>query len=175
MTVARRASTMTKARARDTLLKSTPRPAAVPIPATPPSDNFAASTFRFYNDASALNMAGRWDGAVYLSGYVQECALKHLLLAHAGLPELQPKDFRHSAERIHHPLLNLAAGLFVRSPQVLALALRQGDVLDYQHPERRYWPDLWTQLDAEMAVNAARVLVEELVVQDLLDHGGALP
>jgi len=146
----------------------------MPIPTLPPNENFCAATLRFFDDASALVAAERWDGAVYLSGYVRECALKYLLSAHTpGLATL--KDFGHDSARMHHPLLNLAASLTLREPRALSLSLRTGCVLDHQHPHRRYWPAVWDSDDADKALEMTQEIVRDLVIGTILDHGGALP
>lgn len=147
----------------------------MPVPENAPEPDFAAAAMRFYDDASALTAVERWDGAVYLCGYVQECTLKHLLFTSVDL-QLEGQHFGHSSVRMEQPLLHLAASLGLRSPHALDLALRRGEVLDCHHPDRRYWPALWTKEDAERgALKPARELVEDLLVHDLLDHGRGWP
>ncbi len=57
-------------------------------------------------DARALFRAGRWTGAVYLSGYVLECLLKAAILSRRGLRALPEEYWRHDLRE-----LAAAAGL----------------------------------------------------------------
>lgn len=150
----------------------------MPIPTSKETDDFTAAALRFYDDATALHERERWDGVVYLCGYIQECGLKSRLtnrLERLAAPgTLKGKDFGHPAGDMTSAELTLAACTADLTPAILRAALEVGRVIDSFHPDRRYWGDYWQEADADDALRQGRELLRGLVVCDLLDHGGAL-
>lgn len=144
------------------------------IPAAPPTEDFESAALRHLDDASRLHADGRLDNAVYLSGYVQECALKAVLARREG-SAFSGKAFGHDLARLGRTELTWWAAEHIVSPHLLEEAVRADGVLAFEHPDRRYWPDLWTTSDAEEAVTQATELAWLLILAPLLDEGRALP
>lgn len=159
---------------RDTLRRNL-HAASMPSSTQDPDDDFCAAALRLHDDMLVLVEAGRHDGAVYLSGYVQECSLKAHIERHPGLPDFKGKDLGHKVGDLSTPELCLRAVLGLRSPQALEAALTQGRVIDHKHPDRRYWPDHFTKDDADHATRDATLALRELVIRPMLDRGWRLP
>ena len=140
-----------------------------------PTDDFCAAALRHHDDMLTLVASGRPDGAVYLSGYVQECCLKARIEGHPGLGGFKGKELGHAVGDLSAPELCLRAALGLRSPQALEAALTEGRVIDHEHPGRRYWPDHFTQADADEAAGDATEVLRELVIRPMLDRGWRLP
>ena len=145
----------------------------MPIPTQDPSDNFYAAAQRHFDDAVFLEQQGRSDNAIYLAGYVQECALKAYL--EGSLAQLNARDFSHNIESLGQAAQCFSSAMSIRSPRHLSQALQAGAVLDHGHPHRRYWPDLWQPQDAEDAIAQAKTLLDDLLWAPVLDRGGPLP
>lgn len=145
----------------------------MPVPTSDPPDDFCAAALRFYDDATVLRGAGRHDGTVYLCGYVQECSLKASLKV--SLPSFRGRDFGHELDSLNAPELCLQAVLRLKSRRGLEAAVTCGKEIDHQHPDRRYWPDHWSEADADRALADATTALQELIVRPMLDRGWALP
>jgi len=70
---------------------------------------FRAASEERWRDASCLHRAGRFDGAIYMCGYVLECFLKFVLCERRGQACIELEE----AKRLSHnlPALLDAAGL----------------------------------------------------------------
>ncbi len=81
-----------------------------------PRDDFTAATLRFYGDATVLHEHRRWDGVVYLCGYIQECGLKSQLARRirklSPISAFQGKHFGHPPDDMTADELALAACTF---------------------------------------------------------------
>lgn len=144
----------------------------MPVPLQSPADNFRDAALRHFADAKALYAAGRYDGAVYLAGYVAEGALKW---------ELERRTPRFDARRWSHDLARMGAAATLLwtvltdiRPEVLGLVGRTS-ALTQGHPHRRYWPSVWTVTDAEDAIADAAAVLQATVVRHILDEGLAFP
>ncbi|WP_437951529.1 hypothetical protein WME98_12405 [Sorangium sp. So ce296] len=113
----------------------------------------------------------RWDGAVYLSGYVAECSLK--LLVERWLLVVG-SEFSHRLGKLEAAASG-ARGfelLVALSPAMRPLRLWRtiaGTVLDQDHPDRRYFTDGWTAHEAESALELASEVYQRTVAEDVLD------
>src|SRR4051812_31003088 len=73
---------------------------------TPQGDDHPDAAGKHLQDAKVLLIAGRADGAAYLSGYVVECSLKSLWLFELGEPIGGPQPWRRGSA---HDLASLRA------------------------------------------------------------------
>jgi HEPN domain-containing protein len=147
------------------------------VVAMPPSfkDDFAAAARRHLSDAAVLFDRQRWDGTVYLSGYVTECALKLLVERWLGMIG---SEFSHRLSDLEAAVLGAREFelLVALSPTMRPLRIwRQvaGTVVDQKHPERRYFADGWSAHEAEIALEFASEVYERTLAEDVLD--GRLP
>lgn len=110
------------------------------------ADDFAAASSRHLDDASELLEQGRFDGAVYLCGYVAECALK--VLVERWYPSLRGAYFSHDLAQLEAAVLGeddfafLLALSPARRPLVLSLRMSGTDLV-WKHPMRRYFRSGW--------------------------------
>ena len=141
----------------------------------PQGDDFAAAARRHLVDSAVLFDRQRWDGTVYLSGYVAECALK--LLVERWLLVVG-SEFSHRLGKLEAAASG-APGfelLMALSPATRPLRLWRtiaGTVLDQNHPDRRYFADGWTAQEAESALDLASEVYQKTIAEDVLD--GRLP
>ncbi|MCW2279216.1 HEPN domain-containing protein [Heliophilum fasciatum] len=134
------------------------------------ADYFAQAATRHLHDAQVLCDLQRWDNAVYLAGYVVECTLKALVEIYKG--KKQTRDYGHNLNKLQESALT---ELRLVSPKAATrLPKTTGTVLEKNHPGRRYaQSNLWTQSEAEKAVNRAREIHKEIIPRLVLD--GLIP
>ena len=139
----------------------------------PKKDAFSDACRRHYQDAADLCDTGRWDNAVYLAGYVVECALKASLerwLQHVGVAA----SFAHELEDLESVLLgdkefDLLIAL-APNPRPAQLIRRLANTLIVEgHPNRRYWKDGWTGTEARAVVSLAESILADSWLPDVLD------
>lgn len=141
----------------------------------PFQDDFAAAARRHLADAAVLLERQRWDGTVYLSGYVAECALKALVERWLSMiaPEFSHRLGELEAAALGDSRFELLVAL---SPSARPLRLWRrvaGTIADREHPQRRYYADGWTQQEALEAMALASEVYERTLAEDVLD--GRLP
>lgn len=145
----------------------------MPVPNPHPNEDFCASALRHFTDATLLLGAGRYDNAVYLAGYVQEAALKASLAVRE--PGFRARTFSHDLARLSGAELAWRWAASEVPPTLLAIALKLGGPLGEGHPDRRYWPAIWTGPDAQDALEQCGESLDLLVFSPMLDRGAALP
>lgn len=143
---------------------------------TGPEDHLAASR-RHLDDAALLLAVPRDDNAVYLAGYVVECALKARLAGRG--PSFRSQDFNHDLSRL--TLVGLVWSSIILGSEVdleLASTIAADPSIGADHPARRYWPDSWTHWpdswthqEAEGVVALAIDVFRRVIVAHLLDEG----
>jgi HEPN domain-containing protein len=143
----------------------------MPIPAPLPNDDYHAAAIRHFNDALLLLDQGRYDNAVYLAGYVQECAIKDLLVHRLSGSRFAGKDISH----VFH-LIGAEGLAFLTASTIPFLTGRQTSdrgarVIAEGHPDRRFWPENWSLTDADAAVGQARCALTGLVFDQRLNDG----
>jgi HEPN domain-containing protein len=115
-------------------------------------------------DAKALLAAKRYDGAVYLGGYVVEIALKARVcrtLRWAGFPETRPEFQSFASFKTHD--LDVLLSLSGREQRVKATLLAEWSAVATWDPEVRYkLPGSAKKADAELLLNAATTLLAAL-------------
>ena len=134
-------------------------------------DNFAAAARRHLIDAAVLLHQERWDGAVYLSGYVIECALKELVERWLGPVG---RKFSHELAALESCLLGTGDFelLVALSPTARPLRLWSqvaGTLAAHKHPVRRYYKDGWMAQEAESVLELASQVFKSMLVEDMLD------
>ncbi len=122
-----------------------------------PRDDFAASARRHLTDAAVLYNQARWDGTVYLTGYVIECALK--MLVERWL-RLSGPSFSHRIDELEAAVLGdrdfeLLVALSP-TPRPMRLGRSAPTIVSQHHPNRRYFADGWLQGEAETALDVRR-------------------
>ena len=129
---------------------------------------YAQSASRHLHDAGLLLGQRRWDNAVYLAGYVVECAFKQLVQAYLGSPAA--KAYCHDLGALQCDAMNLLRTLFPQLERSLPASRTTGTVLDTDHPARRYArSDRWTETEANDAVQRAGEILAEVIPPLVLD------
>jgi HEPN domain-containing protein len=112
-------------------------------------------------DARALLKARRYDGAVYLGGYVVEIALKARIcrtLRWAGFPETRREFQSFASFKTHN--LDILLGLSGREQRVKNNHLAEWSAVASWDPEVRYKPPGSAKKpDAELLLKAATALL----------------
>ena len=137
----------------------------------PVRDDFAAAARRHLTDSAVLFDQQRWDGTVYLSGYVAECALKLLVQRWLGMAG---SAFSHRIGQLEAAVLGDPGFtlLVALSPTTRPLRIWRrvaGTIVEYSHPERRYFADGWSAHEAETALALASDVYERILAEDVLD------
>jgi HEPN domain-containing protein len=115
-------------------------------------------------DAEALLSAGRYDGAIYLGGYVVELALKSRIcktLKWKGFPQTRGEFQSYQSFKTHNldVLLSLSGAENIIKRKYLA----EWSAVAAWDPEARYNPiGSASKLDAELLVEAAGKLLSAL-------------
>ncbi len=115
-------------------------------------------------DAEALLAAGRYDGAIYLGGYVVELALKSqicLLLNWKGFPQTKGEFQHYQSFRTHN--LDVLLSLSGTEDKIKTRHLAEWSAVAAWDPEARYNPiGSAKKSDAELLVEAAKTLLGAL-------------
>ena len=132
-----------------------------------PSENFANAAARHLDDALLLKSQQRFDNAVYLSGYVVECAMKAVLTASS----LTPQRLGHELQTISVEAMPL---LWIVAPTMRRYEIPASD--DVDELIRNWKPDLrygasgaFGSEKAEQWMSAARQVFDSFVVSSVLD------
>lgn len=115
-------------------------------------------------DAKALLRAGRYDGAIYLGGYVVEIALKERIcktLRWSGFPQTRGEFQNFSSFRTHD--LDVLLSLSGVETLIKTKYLAEWSAVAAWDPEARYNPiGSVIKTDADSLVEAARTLLRVL-------------
>lgn len=113
-------------------------------------------------DARALLEAKRYDGAVYMGGYVVEIALKARIcrtLSWAGFPETRHEFQSLASFKTHN--LDLLLALSGREQRVKTKHLAEWSAVANWDPEVRYRsPGSAKKVDAELLIKSANFLLK---------------
>jgi len=131
---------------------------------------FNAAT-RHLQDSEILLKEQRWDNAVYLAGYVVECAFKSILALY--LKDEAIKKFNHKINILEDKAMDRLRVIYPFLDRELPPSKISGTVLDKNHPERRYAKSpLWTKDQAELAVERAKEIYQDtqpIILKSVLD------
>jgi hypothetical protein len=115
-------------------------------------------------DAGALLSANRYDGAVYIAGYVVELALKSRIcrtLRWPGFPETRGEFDDYRSFKVHD--LEVLLSLTGLGPRIRARFALEWSATAQWNPEVRYRAaGTTTEVDARLFVEAARTLLGAL-------------
>jgi len=130
--------------------------------------SFSNAASRHLHDSQILLKEQRWDNAIYLAGYVVECAFKSLVELY--LDDKAIKKFSHDLSKVEGEAMDRLRVMYPFLDGQLPPARISGTVLATDHPERRYAKSgLWTQDEAEEAVKRAREIYQETILKLVLD------
>jgi len=131
-------------------------------------DCYAQAATRHLRDAQLLFENRRFDNAVYLAGYVAECALKAMIELFDQ--QSNPRTYGHNLRALQHVGLTRVIRLqpklqsYVPSFAIESTNLAQG------HPHRRYWATGQWQPEVALAVlNLAERIYEETLEKIVID------
>ena len=131
-------------------------------------ESFAQASGRHLEDACELIKKERWDNAVYLAGYVVECAFKTLINRYAN--RSAAVLYGHKLGELQGQAMVILRILFPEADLRLPRSRTDGTVLEKDHPVRRYArTGLWSEDEAKRAVTRAREIYEEIIPGLLLD------
>jgi HEPN domain-containing protein len=115
-------------------------------------------------DAQVLLDAGRYDGAIYLGGYVVEVALKNRIcktLRWSGLPQTSGEFQNYQSFKTHK--LNVLLRLSGVEAKIRASYVAKWSAVVTWDPEIRYNPiGSTSQTKAESLIEAAKILLKAL-------------
>lgn len=115
-------------------------------------------------DAEALLAAGRYDGAIYLGGYVVELSLKSCIcgiLKWKGFPQTRSEFQNYLSFKTHD--LDVLLSLSGSEDKIKTKYLAEWSAVASWDPEARYNPiGSASKTDAELLVEAARKLLGAL-------------
>ncbi len=115
-------------------------------------------------DAEVLFAAGRYDGAIYLSGYVVEVALKCRIcetLKWSGFPQSNNEFKSYQSFKTHD--LEVLLKLSGVEQEIKATNFAEWSAVTSWNPETRYNPvGQSSQPEAELMIEAVTILLEAL-------------
>lgn len=130
---------------------------------------FSNAAGRHLCDAEIMLQNHRWDNAVYLAGYVVECALK-LLVNHYFKNDKAAAKYGHDLEELEGKAIARLRVLYPILDKQLPASRTFGTVLAEYHPERRYARSgLWTEEEAKKAVKRAEEIYREIIPKLVLN------
>jgi HEPN domain-containing protein len=133
-------------------------------------DSFANAAGRHLHDAQSLLQTRRLDNAVYLAGYVVECSFKLLVEQYFKNDRAAVKSFGHNLTEIEGKAMERLRVLYPILDKQLPASRISDTVLAQDHPARRYAKSgLWTQAEAELAVQRAREIYIEIIPKLVLN------
>ncbi|HEU4964992.1 MAG TPA: HEPN domain-containing protein [Bacilli bacterium] len=133
------------------------------------AENFPQSAGRHLLDAMVLADNKRWDNAVYHAGYVPECAFKVLLEEYMD-DKAVVKKYGHQLTHMEGIAFDRLRMMFPEVDAKFPKSRLDGTVLAEGHPERRYENShRWTEEQALAAVERARQIYEEVILERVLD------
>jgi HEPN domain-containing protein len=133
-------------------------------------ESFSSAAGRHLRDASTLLQVQRWDNAVYLAGYVVECAFKLLIEQYFTSDGSAVKKYGHNLTELEGKAMERLRILYPILDKQLPASRTLGTVLSQHHPERRYAESgLWTESEAKLAVQRAEEIYREIVPKLVLN------
>lgn len=134
-------------------------------------DDHPEASSKHLDDAEVLLAGTRADGAMYLSGYVVECALKALLLHEKGVPTAsgalpwKKGSAGHDLQRLHADVATLAVVAGAKTARYFGATVDRLLKLPIAkwNPEQRYRQPAAAQSDAQRWVADARSVFHETV------------
>ncbi|GAB4292017.1 MAG: hypothetical protein Fur0025_27450 [Oscillatoriaceae cyanobacterium] len=130
---------------------------------------FAQAAARHLHDARLLRDCQRWDNAVYLAGYVVECAFKVLVEIYFQKDKAAEK-FGHELTKLEGEAIERLRVMYPGLDKQLPASRTAGTVLAQAHPERRYaQSDLWNESQARSAVDRAEDIYLKIIPRLVLD------
>ncbi len=115
-------------------------------------------------DARVLLRAGRYDGAIYLGGYVVEVALKERIcrtLKWGSFPQSRAEFHSYQSYKTHD--LDVLLSLTGVEARIKARYLAEWSAVATWDPEARYNPvGMVSKADAELIVESAAILLKAL-------------
>lgn len=131
---------------------------------------FAQAAGRNLHDARRLRACQRWDNAVYLAGYVVECAFKVLVERYFNEDEAAAKKFGHELTKLEGEAIERLRVMYPGLDKQLPASRTAGTVLAQAHPERRYaQSDLWNESEASEAINLPEEIYLKIIPRLVLD------
>ena len=135
-------------------------------------ESFAQSAGRHLTDSCELMKKGRLDNAVYLAGYVVECAFKTLVQIYHDYN--MAKAYGHNLVDLQGQAMERLRVLYPAADLRLPHSRTSGTILDIDHPVRRYArTGLWSSDEVRQAVERAHEIYEEIILGLILD--GVIP
>lgn len=149
------------------------------------SDDYPEASKKHLDDAIVLGQKGRYDGSVYLTGYVIECSFKSVLLHEASWDEhardytrrrleqeyLRINNFRHQLRDLFEEVTRVYAAATKRSSRYLPNNLLSNSEIWHWKPSLRYRPlGYWTKDRALGMVTEARRIYNNTIGQMWLDQ-----
>ncbi len=115
-------------------------------------------------DAEALLSAGRYDGSIYLGGYVVELALKNRIcdvLNWRAFPHTSSEFQNYKSFKTHN--LDILLSLSGSEDEIKSQYLAEWSAVAAWDPEARYNPiGSASKADAELLIEAAKILLDVL-------------
>jgi HEPN domain-containing protein len=134
------------------------------------NQSFASAAGRHLQDAKIVLSKKRWDNAIYLAGYVVECAFKLLVEQYFKNDQRAAKKFGHDLKELEGKARERLGILYPRLEQQLPVSRIQGTVLGQNHPERRYYQSgYWTEDQANSAVECAEEIYRDIIPRLVLN------
>jgi HEPN domain-containing protein len=132
--------------------------------------SFSSAASRHLHDSEILLKEQRWDNAVYLAGYVVECAFKTLVELYLDGNDEATKKFGHNISQLEGKAMDRLRVIYPFLGKELPSSRISGTVLAIDHPERRYAESsLWTKDEAEKSVKRAKEIYQETILKLVLD------
>lgn len=133
-------------------------------------ESFSNSAGRHLQDAKILLGEERWDNAVYLAGYVVECSFKVLIEQYFKHDQGAVKKYGHDLTELEGRGMERLRVLYPILDRQLPASRIVGTILARNHPERRYAKSgLWTETEAQSAVERAEEIYREIISKLVLD------
>jgi HEPN domain-containing protein len=123
----------------------------------PSAEDFAKLASRRLEDARALHAAGRYEGAVYLSGYAIEFALKARICKHLGW-----KVFRDDLATMKTHDLNVLVSFTGLENERESFITEWSNVSEWR-PEMRYTMVNFTETESRTIIEATEQLMEKFL------------
>jgi HEPN domain-containing protein len=132
-------------------------------------ESFANSASRHLHDSQVLLKEERLDNAVYLAGYVVECAFKTLVEQYFKNNQAA-YHFNHDIIKLEDEMMDRLRVMYPILDQQLPTSQTSITVLAKDHPNRRYAKSqLWSEDEAELAVKQAKKIYQDTILKLVLD------
>jgi HEPN domain-containing protein len=133
-------------------------------------ESFTNSASRHLQDARTLLKLGRWDNAVYLAGYVVECAFKVLVQQYFDTDRSAAKKYGHDLTALDGIAMERLRVIYPILDRQLPATKLDETVLAKYHPERRYARSgLWGEDEARLAIDRATEIYRDVIIKLVLN------